>query len=133
MLAQGFNLCAISPLCYLYSGMKCMGTLISQYTDNALPSSLARTLCISPRTGTLLSFFLFFLTSPYLTVPYVALPQKLLGRYAGAISGTLYVCLLPILVHLSALKTRQLLTKSAVALHLLLILGGTALFANGLI
>jgi len=43
------------------------------------------------------------------------------------------VCLLPILVHLSALKTRQLLTKSAVALHLLLILGGTALFANGLI
>ena len=57
----------------------------------------------------------------------------LFDSYAGAISGTLYVCLLPILVHLSALKSRQLLTNSAVVLHLFLILGGTALFANGLI
>jgi hypothetical protein len=53
--------------------------------------------------------------------------------YAGAISGTLYVCLLPILVHLSALKGRQLLTNSAVAMHVLLMLSGTALFAHGLI
>ena len=110
-----------------------MGTLISQYTDNALPSSLARMLCISPRTGTLLSFFLFFLTSPYLTVPYVALPQKLLGRYAGAISGTLYVCLLPILVHLRALASEGRLTNSAMVVHASLMLVGTALFANAFI
>ena len=57
-------------------------------------------------------------------------PGEVLG-YAGAISGTLYVCLLPILVHLAALHSRGQLTTSCIVMHALLIAIGSALFVHG--
>ena len=59
-------------------------------------------------------------------------PGQVLGL-VGAVSGTLYVCLLPILVHLAALGEQGRRVSATVWVHVLLMLLGTTLFAHGLI
>lgn len=53
----------------------------------------------------------------------------------GAVSGTLYVCVLPILVHLAALAAQQQgrCTVSVLAVHVGMMLLGSSLFAHGLL
>jgi len=59
-------------------------------------------------------------------------PGKVLA-FAGAVTGTLYVCQLPILVHLSALRREGTLTAPTFIVHAVLLVVGTLLFLQGLI
>jgi len=59
-------------------------------------------------------------------------PGEILG-IVGAISGTLYVCVLPISLHLVALNNSGTLTITSFILHVILMLGGTFLFVQAVI
>jgi len=58
-------------------------------------------------------------------------PGKVLA-FAGAITGTLYVCQLPILVHLAALRREGNLTWPTFLCHSVLLVVGSLLFLQGL-
>ncbi|EKX43843.1 hypothetical protein GUITHDRAFT_110295 [Guillardia theta CCMP2712] len=62
----------------------------------------------------------------------IGLSTLILG-IVGAISGTLYVCVLPISLHLVALNNTGNLSITSFIIHVILILGGTFLFVQGVI
>uniref|UniRef100_A0A7S3GLR2 Amino acid transporter transmembrane domain-containing protein n=1 Tax=Palpitomonas bilix TaxID=652834 RepID=A0A7S3GLR2_9EUKA len=68
-------------------------------------------------------------TATTITIFFPNSPGSVLG-YVGSIIGSIYVCALPIAVHLRSLKKEKKLKRISLVLHILLLIFGVFLFTN---